>query len=114
MVQAPLPKSIATKRIFERLDPAKDVDGFHPINVGKLLMGEEGLVSCTPLGIQLLLSHYQIPVEGKRVVILGRSNIVGKPMAALLMQKNRGANATVTIAHSASENLPQICLEADI
>ncbi|MGE3953787.1 MAG: bifunctional methylenetetrahydrofolate dehydrogenase/methenyltetrahydrofolate cyclohydrolase FolD [Parachlamydiales bacterium] len=114
LVQAPLPSHISSKRVFERLDPTKDVDGFHPLNVGRLLMGEEGPVSCTPLGISLLLSHYKIPVAGKRVVILGRSNIVGKPLAALLMQKNDRGNATVTVAHSASENLSQITQEADI
>lgn len=115
LVQLPLPLHIRTTHILESIDPNKDVDGFHPMNVGKLLLGEKsGFFPCTPYGITILLSHSEIKTEGKHVVILGRSNIVGKPLAALLMQKEEGANATVTVAHSATENLHAICASADI
>ncbi len=115
LVQLPLPPSISVTRVMERIDPAKDVDGFHPINVGRMLLGElEGYLPCTPHGIHVLLNHYQIPICGKHVVIVGRSNIVGKPLAAILMQKNRYCNATVTVAHSQTENLGALCKSADI
>lgn len=115
LVQLPLPQQIDTKTVTETIDPAKDVDGFHPINVGKLLLGmDDGLISCTPLGIQTLLTRTGISTAGKHVVILGRSNIVGKPLAALLMQNNPTANATVTVLHSKSENIKEICQTADI
>lgn len=115
LVQLPLPGHIKVDRILEAIDPKKDVDGFHPLNMGRLLLGEKrGFFPCTPYGISILLNHSGVEVAGKHVVILGRSNIVGKPLAALLMQKEKTANATVTIAHSASENLQEICLSADV
>lgn len=115
LVQLPLPPHIDEKAVILTIDPEKDVDGFHPINVGKLLLGEEsGFLPCTPNGIKALLVHYRIPVEGKHVVIIGRSNIVGKPLAAILMQKKTHCNATVTVAHSHSENLAEIIRSADI
>lgn len=115
LVQLPLPPSISTQKILETVDPAKDVDGFHPINMGRLLLGEEnGFIPCTPLGIQILLQKSGNDPGGKHVVILGRSNIVGKPLAALLMQKKIGANATVTLAHSQTKHLIDICQSGDI
>jgi methylenetetrahydrofolate dehydrogenase (NADP+) / methenyltetrahydrofolate cyclohydrolase len=115
LVQLPLPPHIATQRIMLAIDPSKDVDGFHPINMGKLLLGErDGFVSCTPQGVHVLLAHAQIPLLGKHVVIVGRSNIVGKPLAAILMQKAPHCNATVTVAHSLTEHLPELCRSADI
>lgn len=115
LVQLPLPPHIDEKAITNAISPSKDVDGFHPINVGKMLLGEEGgFLPCTPHGIQVLLQQYKIPVSGKHVVILGRSNIVGKPLAAILMQKKPHCNATVTIAHSSSEHLSTLTRSADI
>ncbi|MGH2639918.1 MAG: bifunctional 5,10-methylenetetrahydrofolate dehydrogenase/5,10-methenyltetrahydrofolate cyclohydrolase, partial [Rhabdochlamydiaceae bacterium] len=103
LVQQPLPPHLCTAKVVEAVNPSKDVDGFHPLNLGKLLVGDPtGFIPCTPLGIQKLLQAYEIPTEGKHVVILGRSSIVGKPLAALLVQKNSLANATVTIAHTAT------------
>jgi methylenetetrahydrofolate dehydrogenase (NADP+)/methenyltetrahydrofolate cyclohydrolase len=115
LVQLPLPHHIDEKIVTAAIDPAKDVDGFHPYNVGKMLLGEEGgFLPCTPHGIQVLLEKSKIQVEGKHVVILGRSNIVGKPLAAILMQKKPHCNATVTVAHSQSENLLSLTRSADI
>ncbi len=115
LVQLPLPPHIREKVITEAISPKKDVDGFHPLNMGKLLLGEEGgFLPCTPLGIKVLLERSKIEIEGKHVVILGRSNIVGKPLAALLMQKRAGCNATVTVAHSQSEKLQDLTRSADI
>jgi len=115
LVQLPLPSHFDPQIICRAIDPTKDVDGFHPMNMGKLLLGEEGgLIPCTPHGIQLLLEHSKIEVAGKHVVIVGRSNIVGKPLAALLVQKRKGCNATVTIAHSQSNYLSDITKSADI
>jgi len=115
LVQLPLPSHIKVERILETIDPKKDVDGFHPLNMGRLLLGEKGgFFPCTPFGITVLLKEMGIEVAGKHVVILGRSNIVGKPLAALLVQKEPGANATVTVAHSATQNLQELCLSADI
>lgn len=115
LIQLPLPEHIHTMSIMSAVDPAKDVDGFHPVNVGKMLIGEtDGFLPCTPHGIQVLLSSAQIPILGKHVVIVGRSNIVGKPLAAILMQKAPHCNATVTVAHSQSEHLQEICRSADI
>ena len=115
LVQLPLPSYFDPQEITRAIDPAKDVDGFHPVNIGKLLLGEEGgFIPCTPHGIQLLLERSQIEVTGKHVVIVGRSNIVGKPLAALLVQKRKGCNATVTIAHSQSAHLAEITHSADI
>ncbi|MBU6382974.1 MAG: FAD:protein FMN transferase [Verrucomicrobia bacterium] len=115
LVQLPLPPHIDEQNIMEAIDPKKDVDGFHPINVGKMLLGQEGgFLPCTPLGIRVLLERARIETAGKHVVILGRSNIVGKPLAAILMQKKMGCNATVTIAHSQSERLSTLTRSADI
>lgn len=115
LVQLPLPLHIHSQKILEAIDPNKDIDGFHPMNMGKLLLGDNsGFFSCTPYGITILLKRAGIEVQGKHVVIIGRSNIVGKPLAALLMQKREGSNATVTVLHSASENLNEICKSADI
>lgn len=115
LVQLPLPAHINAMRIMSAVDPSKDVDGFHPLNVGKMLLGEtDGFLPCTPHGIQVLLTQAQIPILGKHVVIVGRSNIVGKPLAAILMQKAPHCNATVTVAHSLTENLKEVCLSADI
>ncbi len=114
LVQLPLPAHFDTLRVTRSIAPEKDVDGFHPINMGKLLLGEaDGFLPCTPHGIQQLLAH-TLPIEGKHVVIVGRSNIVGKPLAVLLSQKKKGANATVTLAHSQSKNLSEITQTADI
>jgi len=115
LVQLPLPSHIDEKNITSAIDPLKDIDGFHPINVGKMLLGiDDGFFPCTPLGIKVLLEKHKIPVEGKHIVIVGRSNIVGKPLAAILMQKKPHCNATVTVAHSQSENLQQLTKSADI
>lgn len=114
LVQMPLPKHIDEQKVLNAVDPAKDVDGFHPVNVGKLLNGEKGFVPCTPAGcIEMLLRSGYDPA-GKHVVVLGRSNIVGKPVAALLMQKGLGGNATVTVCHSRTKNLAAITKQADI
>lgn len=115
LVQLPLPPHINPLLINSSIDPLKDVDGLNPINMGKLLMGEKGgFIPCTPLGIQTLLIRSGIEIEGKHVVIMGRSSIVGKPMAALLMQPYEGGNATVTILHSRSKDVDEICKTADI
>ena len=113
IVQLPLPKHIDEQRIIEAIDYRKDVDGFHPINVGRMAIGLPCFISATPLGILTLLRRYGIQTSGKKCVILGRSNIVGKPMAQLMMQKQYG-DATVTVCHSHSANLKGECLEADI
>lgn len=110
LVQLPLPAHIDEDRIINLIRPEKDVDGFHPVNVGRLWTGEDGFLSCTPAGIIQLLKRSDIPMEGKQCVIIGRSNIVGKPMAALLLREN----ATVTVAHSKTENLKEISKRADI
>jgi len=110
LVQLPLPKQIETRRILEAVDPAKDVDGFHAINVGRLVRGEESLVPCTPAGIIELLDHYQIRIEGANAVVVGRSDIVGKPMSMLLLHRN----ATVTICHSRTRDLAEVARRADI
>lgn len=115
LVQSPPPKHVDEAAIVRALDPAKDVDGFHPMNVAKLALGDEsGFVPCTPLGCQRLLIESGIEIAGAHVVILGRSMIVGKPLALLLMQKAKGANATVTVVHSRSRNLAEITRSADI
>ncbi|MES2273673.1 MAG: bifunctional methylenetetrahydrofolate dehydrogenase/methenyltetrahydrofolate cyclohydrolase FolD [Chlamydiota bacterium] len=115
LVQLPLPLSIDEKTVTAAISPQKDVDGFHPLNVGKMLLGEDdGFLPCTPLGIKVLLEKCKIPVETKHVVIVGRSNIVGKPLAAILMQKKPHCNATVTVAHSQSEHLSTLTRSADI
>lgn len=115
LVQLPLPAHLNTEKIVRYIDPNKDVDGFHPLNFGKLFLGEQdAFFPCTPHGIQIMLAHSNINTEGKHVVIVGRSNLVGKPLAGLLMQKRAHANATVTLAHSKSEHLHEICRSADI
>lgn len=115
LVQAPLPKHIEQSAVFSAIRPDKDVDGFHPVNVGKLMLGDSsGFVPCTPAGIHQLLIRSQVPIAGAEVVILGRGNIVGKPMAAILMQKARHADATVTVCHSRSRDLEAHCRKADI
>lgn len=114
LIQHPLPKGFNESFVFSQVDPRKDVDGFHPVNAGNLLIGENGFVPCTPLGILELLHRSGNPPEGKHVVIVGRSAIVGKPLAALLVQKNSKANATVTICHSATFDLPHLTRSADI
>jgi methylenetetrahydrofolate dehydrogenase (NADP+)/methenyltetrahydrofolate cyclohydrolase len=114
LVQMPLPKHISEQTVLNAVDPAKDVDGFHPVNVGRLLNGDDCFVPCTPAGcIEILLRSGNDPA-GKHVVVLGRSNIVGKPLAALLMQKRRGGNATVTVCHSQTKRLASITTQADI
>jgi methylenetetrahydrofolate dehydrogenase (NADP+)/methenyltetrahydrofolate cyclohydrolase len=110
LVQLPLPKHINSELVLERISPLKDVDGFHPVNVGNLTIGKEGLVPCTPYGVIKMLEISGISVEGKRAVVLGRSNIVGKPMTMLLMSRN----ATVTVCHSRTKDLAAVCREGDI
>ena len=114
LVQLPLPKHIDESKVILRIEPDKDVDGFHPINVGKMLIGEPGFLPCTPHGIQEMLMRSGNDPEGKHVVVVGRSNIVGKPVAAILVQKKKGANATVTIAHSRTKDLASITRAGDI
>ena len=113
IVQLPLPKHIDEQKVTMAIDYRKDVDGFHPVNVGRMALGMPCFISATPLGILTLLQHYNIETSGKKCVILGRSNIVGKPMAQLMMQKLYG-DATVTVCHSHSKNLKKECQEADI
>jgi methylenetetrahydrofolate dehydrogenase (NADP+)/methenyltetrahydrofolate cyclohydrolase len=110
LVQLPLPPQVDAKRILEAVDPAKDVDGFHPVNLGRLVSGRPGLVACTPAGCMEILRRNNIQIEGANAVVLGRSDIVGKPMALLLMH----ANATVTICHSKTRDLPEVVRRADI
>lgn len=115
LVQAPLPKQIRQEVVYATVLPTKDVDGFHPVNVGKLMLGDEtGFQPCTPAGVRELLVRAGVKTDGAEVVILGRGNIVGKPMAAMLCQKGRAANATVTICHSATRDIQAHCRRADI
>ncbi len=114
IVQLPLPSHISEQKIIEAIDYRKDVDGFHPINVGRMSIGLPCYLSATPAGRMELLSRYDIDTKGKRCVVLGRSNIVGKPVASLMMQKHNPGDATVTVCHSATENIKDICREADI
>ena len=114
LVQSPLPKHLDEFAVTLLIDPSKDVDGFHPHSVGRLLIGKPSFRSCTPYGIIELMRRYHIDPSGKEVVVLGRSNIVGKPMAAMLMQKSEMANATVTVAHSRTADVAGVCLRADI
>lgn len=114
IVQLPLPKHIDEQKVIEAIDPKKDVDGFHPINVGRMSIGLPCYMSATPAGIIELLARYEVPTKGKRCVVLGRSNIVGKPVATLMMQKHNPGDATVTVCHSATKDLKEICREADI
>lgn len=110
LVQLPLPRHMDEKKVLLAIDPDKDVDGFHPMNVGKLMTGEEGFLPCTPAGVMELLAEHGVDPAGKHCVVVGRSNIVGKPMAMLLLRKD----ATVTICHSKTPDLPQVCRRADI
>lgn len=114
IVQLPLPKHISEQKVIEAIDYRKDVDGFHPINVGRMSIGLPCFVSATPAGILELLKRYEIPTQGKHCVVLGRSNIVGKPVAGLMMQKGYPGDATVTVCHSRTPNIKEVCLSADI
>ncbi|MCB5160743.1 bifunctional methylenetetrahydrofolate dehydrogenase/methenyltetrahydrofolate cyclohydrolase FolD [Marinomonas algarum] len=110
LVQLPLPSHLSDKKVIESISPAKDVDGFHPTNVGRLVTGEADLIPCTPLGCMMMLERQFVDLSGKHAVVIGRSNIVGKPMASLLLQ----ANCTVTVVHSRTQNIEALCREADI
>jgi methylenetetrahydrofolate dehydrogenase (NADP+)/methenyltetrahydrofolate cyclohydrolase len=110
LVQTPLPSQVSVAAVVEAIDPTKDVDGAHPVNAGRLLLGEEGFVACTPAGILRLLDDHQVPIEGRRAVVIGRSNIVGKPAALLLLRRN----ATVTVCHSRTVDLPSVAREAEL
>ena len=112
IVQLPLPKHIPEQRIIEAIDPKKDVDGFHPVNVGRMVIGLPSFISATPFGIVEMIKHYNIETSGKNCVVLGRSNIVGRPMSILMSHKS--INATVTVAHSRTKNLEEVCSNADI
>jgi methylenetetrahydrofolate dehydrogenase (NADP+)/methenyltetrahydrofolate cyclohydrolase len=114
IVQLPLPKSISADNVILHIDPKKDVDGFHPINVGRVALGIDAYVSATPLGITKILERYNIATEGKNCVVIGRSNIVGRPMSILMSGAGKTGNATVTVCHSKTKNLKEICLQADI
>ena len=114
LVQLPLPDHINTDRVLESILPEKDVDGFHPVNVGRMLLGQPCLLPCTPAGILELLLRSGVQTQGAEVVVVGRSNIVGKPVASLLLQKRAGGNATVTLCHSATKDLAAHCRRADI
>jgi methylenetetrahydrofolate dehydrogenase (NADP+)/methenyltetrahydrofolate cyclohydrolase len=110
LIQLPLPKQIATRKVIETIDPAKDVDGFHPVNVGRLVLGEKAFVPCTPAGILMLLKSVQANLKGSEAVVIGRSNIVGKPMAQVLLRED----CTVTIVHSRTRDLPAVVRRADL
>jgi len=110
LVQLPLPPQISPEKVAEAIDPAKDADALHPLNFGRLLLGNAQLVSCTPLGVMAILDRHEVPIEGAHAVVIGRSNIVGKPVSILLQQRN----ATVTMCHSRSRDLPALCRRADI
>ncbi len=114
IVQLPLPKHISEQKIIEAIKPSKDVDGFHPVNVGKLVLNLPTYISATPYGIVQLLEYYKIPTQGKHCVVIGRSNIVGSPMSILMAKNTQFANCTVTLCHSKTENLKQYTLDADI
>jgi len=114
LVQLPLPKQISEQKVIETIDPTKDVDGFHPVNVGKLVQGLSTFIPATPYGIMLMLEHFAIPTKGKHAVVIGRSNIVGRPMSILLSSNLKQGNCTVTICHSHTPNLKELCLQGDI
>ncbi len=114
LVQLPLPKQINEQKVIEAINPKKDVDGFHPINTGKLVQGLKTFIPATPFGIILMLEHFNIETKGKYAVVIGRSNIVGRPISILLSSNSKYGNATVTICHSNTKNLKEICLQADI
>jgi methylenetetrahydrofolate dehydrogenase (NADP+)/methenyltetrahydrofolate cyclohydrolase len=114
LVQLPLPKHISDEKIINAIDPDKDVDGFHPANIGKMVQGQPGFIPATPHGIMLLLKHYNIETKGKHAVVVGRSNIVGRPMSILLSSNANPGNCTVTVCHSHTKNMKDFCLQADI
>jgi len=114
LVQLPLPKHISESKVIEAISPAKDVDGFHPISVGKLVQGLDTFIPATPYGIMLMLKYYHIETKGKHAVIIGRSNIVGRPMSILLSSNSQYGNCTVTLCHSQTHNLKEMCLQGDI
>lgn len=114
LVQLPLPKHIDEKKVIYAIDPDKDVDAFHPVNVGRLVIGEPKFLPCTPAGIQEMIVRAGVPTDGAEVVVVGRSNIVGKPIAIMMMQKAKGANATVTVVHTGTKDLAYHCKRADI
>ena len=114
LVQLPLPKHISEQEVINTIDPSKDVDGFHPVTVGKMVLGQPSFISATPYGIMLLLEHYKIETKGKHAVVIGRSHIVGRPMSILLSGAGYPGNCTVTICHSHTTNLKELCLSADI
>jgi methylenetetrahydrofolate dehydrogenase (NADP+) / methenyltetrahydrofolate cyclohydrolase len=114
LVQLPLPKHISDEEVINAIDPDKDVDGFHPVNVGRMLQGRPAFIPATPHGIMLLLKHYKIETKGRYAVVIGRSNIVGRPMSVLLSSNTNPGNCTVTICHSHTPNIKEFCLQADI
>src|SRR5690242_5301035 len=114
LVQLPLPKHISDENVINTIVPDKDVDGFHPVNIGKMVQGQPTFIPATPHGIMLLLEHYKIDTKGRHAVVIGRSNIVGRPMSILLSENRNPGNCTVTICHSQTKNLKEICLQADI
>ena len=114
LVQVPLPKQISEKKVINTISPLKDVDGFHPLNIGNMVLGFPTFISATPYGILLLLQHYKISAQGQHVVIIGRSNNVGTPLSILLSRNNDYGNATVTLCHSRTKDLASICKQADI
>jgi len=114
LVQLPLPKHINEQKIIEAIEPSKDVDGFHPVSAGKLVQGLPAFIPATPYGIMLMLEHFNISTKGKHAVVIGRSNIVGRPMSILLSSNIKYGNCTVTVCHSHTTNLQEICLQADI
>jgi methylenetetrahydrofolate dehydrogenase (NADP+)/methenyltetrahydrofolate cyclohydrolase len=114
LVQLPLPKHISDEQVINTIDPDKDVDGFHPVSVGRMVQGLPTFIAATPYGIMLLLDHYNINTKGKHAIVIGRSNIVGRPMSILLSSNSNPGNCTVTICHSHTKNLKEICLQGDI
>lgn len=114
LVQLPLPKHISDEKVINKINPLKDVDGFHPVSLGKMVIGAPTFIPATPYGILLLLQHYQIETKGKHAIVIGRSNIVGTPMSILLSRKAYPGNCTVTTCHSATTNLKELCLQGDI
>lgn len=114
LVQLPLPKHIREEKVIQQIDPSKDVDGFHPVSVGNMVSGSPTFIPATPYGILLLLEHYQVPTKGKHAVVIGRSHIVGTPMSILLSRKAYPGDCTVTICHSSTTNLPEVCRQGDI
>ncbi|BFG71651.1 tetrahydrofolate dehydrogenase/cyclohydrolase catalytic domain-containing protein [Sediminibacterium sp. KACHI17] len=114
LVQLPLPKQISEQKVIEAIDPSKDVDGFHPINVGKLVQGLSTFIPATPYGIMLMLEHFNVQTKGKHAIVIGRSNIVGRPISILLSSNVKEGNCTVTVCHSHTPNLKELCLQGDI